>query len=334
MRLKRISLSIAALSLALVAAHLAAALPSSLLLVVNKDESSLSIIDPATGSVLGRVPTGDGPHEVTVSTDGTLAFVGNNGVQGPGAAPGRTISVIDLAQLKEVRRVDLGVLRRPHGLAFANGKLYFTAEVNKVIARYDPASNQVDMVLGSGQNNTHVIRVNGNATRIATSNIGSNSITIFEQGNSADAWNATAVPVGQGPEGIDVSPDGEEIWTAHSRDGGVSIINVATKKVVQTLTPGTKRSNHVKFTPDGRQVLLSDAEGDEILVYEAATRKEITRVKLAGPDGFVIVPDGSRAYISMSRDNAVAVMDLKTFEILRRIPTGKAPHGVAWVERR
>jgi YVTN family beta-propeller protein len=130
MRCKRISLSIAALSVALVAAHLAAASPSSLLLVVNKDDSSLSIIDPATGNVVGRVPTGDGPHEVTVSTDGTLAFVGNNGVQGPGAAPGRTISVIDLPGAKEPSVDRCRSVAQPR----VPNAAYFTAEVNKVIA--------------------------------------------------------------------------------------------------------------------------------------------------------------------------------------------------------
>jgi len=67
------------------AAILAAETPSLTLLVGNKDENSLAFVDPATGKVLGRVPTGDGPHEVVASTDGKLAFVANYGT---GPAPG------------------------------------------------------------------------------------------------------------------------------------------------------------------------------------------------------------------------------------------------------
>ena len=80
------------------------------------------------------MPTGEAPHELTVSADGRTAFVGNYGAQ----TPGSTISVIDLTAMKELRRVDVSPLRRPHGMFFADGKVYFTAEVNRIVARYDP----------------------------------------------------------------------------------------------------------------------------------------------------------------------------------------------------
>src|ERR1700730_13546774 len=116
----------------------AAETPSPALLVLNKEQATLSIVDPATLKVVGHAPTGDGPHEVAGSSDGQLPFPGNYGAQ----TPGNPISVIDLVGQKEIRRVDLGPLRRPHGMFFAEGKLLFTAEVNRLIARYDPASYQ------------------------------------------------------------------------------------------------------------------------------------------------------------------------------------------------
>jgi DNA-binding beta-propeller fold protein YncE len=118
-----------------IAAPLAAAqTPSPALLVLNKAESALVIVDPRDGKIVGRVPTGEAPHEVAASTDGQLAFVSNYGSREPGSS----ISVIDIPGRKELRRFDLGPLRRPHGIAFAEGKVYFTAETNKLIARYDP----------------------------------------------------------------------------------------------------------------------------------------------------------------------------------------------------
>jgi YVTN family beta-propeller protein len=142
------------------------------------------------------------------------------------------------------------------------------------------------------------------------------------------------VPVGKGPEGIDVSPDGAQIWTAHSRDGGVSIIDIATKKVIQTLQVGTKRSNRLKFTPGGKLVLISDLDGGELVVLDAASKREIKRMKLGrSPEGILVAPDGSRAYVAVNGDNWVAVLDLKTLEVTRRISTG-SPDGMAWTERR
>src|SRR5258708_18430798 len=104
--------------------------------VVNKGENTLAIVDSTAGRILARIPTGSGPHEVAVSTDGKLAFVSN---YGSAAAPGRTISVIDIAARHELHRVNLDPLRRPHGLSFAGGQLYFTAEGSKSIGRHDPA---------------------------------------------------------------------------------------------------------------------------------------------------------------------------------------------------
>ena len=228
---------------------IAAETPTPALLVLNKEKATLSIVDPATLRIVGHAPTGEGPHEVAASSDGKLAFVGNYGAQ----TPGSTLSVIDLVSQKEIHRVDLGPLRRPHGMFFADGKVYFTAEVNKLLGRYDPASNELDWLLGTGQNTTHMVMVSKDLSKLFTANIGSDSISIIERAGAG--WNETVIPVGKGPEAIDVSPDGAQIWTAHSRDGGVSIIDIATKKVIQTFSAGTKRSNRLKFTLDGKLVL-------------------------------------------------------------------------------
>jgi YVTN family beta-propeller protein len=309
----------------------AAETPSALLLVLNKEDASLAIVDPVARKVLRRVPTGESPHEVAVSSDGKLAFVANYGSR----TPGSTISVIDIQTQKELRRVDLAPLSKPHGIAFADGKVYFTAEANKLIGRYDPAANRIDWMMGTGQNSTHMVLVSKDASRIVTANIGSDSITIIERGAGPNGWNETVVPVGKGPEGNDVSPDGKELWVANSRDGSVSIIDIAAKKVTQTLNVQTKRSNRLKFTPDGKLVLISDLDGGEVVVLDAAARKEIKRIKTGrAPEGILIVPDGSRAYVAVSGDNNLAVVDLKTLEITARISTGSGPDGMAWVEKK
>ena len=299
------------------------------LVVLNKEDATLVTVDPATGKVLGRVPTGEGPHEVTVSADGRTAFVGNYGGAG---GPGSTISVIDLGEMKELRRFDVSPLRRPHGVFFADGKVYFTAETNRIVARYDPASNQIDWLFGTGQASTHMVWVSPDATRMYTANIGGDNISIIERGATAQAWNQTVVPVGKGPEGFDVSPDGRELWAAHSRDGGVSIVSLEQKKVVGTLDLQTKRSNRLKFTPDGRLALVSDLDAGEVLVIDVATRKITKHIPLGKMvEGILMQPDGARAYVAVNGDNYVAVLDLTSLVVTGRIETGRGPDGMAWV---
>jgi DNA-binding beta-propeller fold protein YncE len=313
---------------ALAAPLMAADTPSPALLIVNK-EGTLAIVDPATREVVAKVRTGEGPHEVEASSDGKLAFVSNYGL----SSPGNSISVIDLAAQKELHRVDLGVLRRPHGLAFAGGKLYFTCETNKIIGRYDPAANQVDWLLGTGLNGTHMVQLNKEMNQIYTANIDSNAIGIFDRTGAID-WTQTVVPVGKGPEGFDVTPDGKELWAAHSRDGGVSIINLFTKAVTHTFSVQTKRSNRLRFTPDGRLVLISDLTAGELVVLERATRKELKRMALGKQlAGILVQPDGARAYVAATGDDNVAIIDLRTLDLVSRIAPGIGPDGMAWAAR-
>ncbi|MEI9972755.1 MAG: hypothetical protein WDO73_12255 [Ignavibacteriota bacterium] len=122
----------------------------------QRKKGSLAIVDPPSNAVVGRVRTGDGPHECVASSDGKLAFVSNYG----DATPGNSLSVIDLIERKELHRVDLGVLRRPHGLFFAGGKLYFTAELNQIIGNLRPCDEpKWTGCSETGQKHTHMIAV-------------------------------------------------------------------------------------------------------------------------------------------------------------------------------
>jgi YVTN family beta-propeller protein len=301
------------------------------LLVLNK-EGSVAIIDPATQKVLGRAPTGDGPHEVVATSDGKLAVASN---YGSGQMPGHTLSVIDIASRKEIHRVDISPLSRPHGLFSVDGKVYFTAEGSKAIGRYDPAANRVDWVMGTGQDGTHMVVMSKDHSMIFTSNIGSGTISIFERAGSADDWRQTIVPVGHGAEGFDVSPDGKQLWAANAGDGTVSIVDIAGKKVVQTFPVDAKRSNRLKFTPDGKRVLISDLTNGGLIVVDVDTRKEVKRLTLGRSiAGILIVPDGSRAYVAATNDNYVAVVDLKNLEVTSRISTGTGPDGMDWIATR
>ena len=331
--LKKLTLAIFSLGLVLAGNPVAARgqTPSPALLVLDKEDNMLSIIDPATSKTVARIPTGEGPHEIAASDDGKMAFVANYG----GRTPGDTISVMDLVAQKELRRVDLGALRRPHGIVFSDGKVWFTAEQNRLIARYDPAANQIDWLLGIGQNGTHMLLFSKDRSMLFTSNIGSDSITMLQHGSDPYVWTATNVSVGKGPEGGDISPDGREYWAANSNDGSVSIIDVAAKKVVQTLDVKTGHSNRLKFTRDGKLVLISDPGNHGLVALDAASRKEVKRLNVGRqPEGILIAPDGAHAYIAVAGEKNVGVLDLKTLEVIARISTGNGPDGMAWAVRR
>lgn len=300
------------------------------LLVLEKNNKTLAIIDPATSKVIARAPAGEDPHEIVASGDGGYAYISNYGAF---QSPQQTLSVVDLSTAKAMPAVDLGTLRAPHGLMMVNGNVYFTVEGSKAIGRYNPTTHQIDWTLGLGQNRTHMVFVTRDENRIFTSNVNSNSISILDRDKSGDAsgWIESIVSVGSGPEGFDVSPDEKELWAANSHDGTVSIIDLTSRKVVQTIDTRTKMANRLKFTPDGKTVLISDLRSGDLVIIDASSRKEQKRVNLGrGAAGILIVPDGSRAYVAVSPDNNIAVFDLKTLSVIGHIPTGNGPDGMAW----
>lgn len=303
---------------------------SPTLLVLNKAENSLAIVDPATMQVVARVATGDGPHEVVASSDGRTAYVSNYGAE----KPGNSLSVIDLAARKEVRRVDLGPLLRPHGLVERDGKIYFTAEVSRVVARYDPSADRVDFIVGTGQNVTHMLLMHPARRIVYTANILSDTVSVLELDTPQQPGpppRITHVAVGKQPEGMDISPDGRELWVAHRADGGVSVIDTETNKVKETFKAGGTPIR-VKFTRDGKYVLISSPDTGELVVFDAATRKELKRFPVGeAAVGIVVSADSRTAYVASMATGKVTAVDLKSMTLAGSVETGRAPDGLAWV---
>jgi YVTN family beta-propeller protein len=341
----------------LFAAHFAAAQTAGPeLLVLEKADSALAIVDPGTMKIVARVPAGPDPHEIVASPDGKLAYISNYGGL---ESTFNTITVIDLASHKASAPIQLGAMRSPHGLAFAGGKLYFTVETNKAFGRYDPATHAIDWVLGTGQDRTHMIIVADSLDRIFTSNVSSGTISIIEQvaapmppgpppgaaagagptpggpgSGSRKTWEVTNVASGRGAEGFDVSPDGKEIWAANAQDSTVTVIDVASKKVTATF-PVSVRGNRLKFVPDGKRALISGGaaggSGANFAVIDTTSHKETKALTMGGGSGgILVVPDGSRAYIAVAAANKVVAVDLKKMEQVGEVTTGKGPDGLAW----
>ncbi len=180
-------LGLAALLLG-VAASASAQTPSPALLVLEKSDNAMAMVDPASMKIVARVPAGTDPHEIVASTDGRVAYISNYGGTDSDL---HTISVVDLLAHKELPAIDLGALHSAHGLFYAGDKLYFTVETNKAFGRYDPAAKGIDWVLGTGQDRTHMVYVFQDLQRVVTSNVNSATISIIEHVDGPPIRSAT-----------------------------------------------------------------------------------------------------------------------------------------------
>ena len=128
----------------------AGASSDGLLLVANKGDHTLGIIDPVAGRQVATVEeSGTTGHEVIASPDGRTAYVpiyGDSGV-GRAGSDGRTMDVIDIASRRKLATVDLGRPERPHCAQFGpDGRLYATTELTHTVTVFDLKGKQIDRI--------------------------------------------------------------------------------------------------------------------------------------------------------------------------------------------
>jgi len=303
------------------------------LLVVTKQSHALAIVDGRTLQKIAAIPIGDDPHEVVVGPDQRTAYVTNYA-----DASLTTIQRVDLVEHKQLEPISIAPLRGAHGLWLHGTTLWFTAGGSNAIAALDTNTGRVTMVLGTGQDNTHMLWVSGDGNRMVASNAGSGTMSILvrdprpvAQNGATSGWRHTLVPVGMGAEGFAVSPDEQTLW-AGNQDGTISVIDLAQAKVTETFDAGVVGANRIKFTLDGRRVLVTTHAGKDLVVLDAVTHAVVKRIPIEerGASGIQIAPDGKRAFIACPRDHVVAVVDLQKLERVATIEAGREPDGMTW----
>ncbi len=312
--------------------------PKRSLLALSKGDHVLAIIDPITLKVIARVPVGSDPHEVIASADGKTAYVT---IYGGGSL--HELNVIDLIAQKPLPTLDTKPFMGPHGITFVGGKVWFTAEGTKTVVRYDPATGKLDWCMGTGQDRTHMIYVTPDEKKVYTTNVASATVSIltdslikphaFPNGFTPPPhhdWVQTVIPVGKGSEGFDVSPDGKELWTAGADDGMITVIDIAAQKATASFDAKVTGANRLKFTPDGKRVLVTSLRTGDLFIFDAVTHQEIKRLSTGhGAAGILVDDDGSRAFLGCTGDNYIAVVDLKTLEVTGHIDV-RGADGLAW----
>lgn len=312
------------------------------LLVVTKQSHALAIVDGDTLRVLAQVPIGEDPHEVLVGPDNRTAFVSN---YGEGTL--HTLARVDLVAAKPLPAVDISPLVGAHGLFLQGDSLWFTAEGSEALGVLEPASRRVISVLGTGQLKTHLVWVSRDGATVFASNSGSGTAVVYRRtvvqpsvipGAPAPpvsythfAWEPKYIPTGEGAEGFAVSPDEHEAWVGDAA-GRLTVIDLVNPEHHATEAADIRGANRLRFTPDGRFVLVTTHTGKDLVVFDAHTRRSVKRIPIEerGASGIQIEPNGHRAFIACPRDHYVAVVDLATMTMTGKIDAGREPDGLAW----
>ena len=303
-----------------------------LLLVAQKGDESVAIVDAAEGKVLATVPEGGTTgHELTASPDGRFAYVpiyGNSGVGKPGT-DGTNMVVIDLAARKVVGNVDFGRGVRPHDPVFGpkDGMLYVTTELDKTVSIIDPKSLKIVGTIPTGQPESHMLALSHDGRRGYTANVGPGTVSVLDV---KARKTLKVIPISKNTQRISISPDDRWVFTADQTKPQMAVIDTSTNEVKHWI-PLVSVGYGSTTTPDGKWLLVALADVNKVAMIDLGTMQVVRNVDVAEyPQAVVVSPDGKTAYASCMHANKVAEIDLASGKTTRMIETGKQTDGLAW----
>jgi DNA-binding beta-propeller fold protein YncE len=316
---------------------LSAALPAgfaqpSRLLVAQKGDTSLAIVDPASGAVIASVDEGGiTGHEVAGSPDGRLAVVpiyGNSGVGKPGT-DGKNIVVIDIASHRIVGNVEFDHGVRPHCAVFGpkDGMLYVTTEIDHSVTIVDPKTWTIAGSIPTGQPESHMLAIAHDGLRGYTANVGPGTVSVLDM---KARKTLAVIPVSGETQRIAISNDDRWVFTADQTKPQMAVIDTATN-AVKTWVPLSGLGYGAAATKDGRWLLMPIPAKNVVDVVDLGTMKVARSVAVgADPQEVLTEPGGKVAYVSCIGANRVDEIDLATWKVVRSIATGKGTDGLGW----
>jgi DNA-binding beta-propeller fold protein YncE len=304
------------------------------LLVANKGDRTLSIIDPVSNQQIAAVAEeGQTGHEVVATPDGRRAFVpiyGNSGV-GKYGTDGQLIRVIDLAKQSIVGTIDLGAGQRPHCARIGpkNGLLYVTTELENCLTVIDPDSLKIVGTVPTGQPESHMLIINSSGLLGYTANVGPGTVSVLDL---AARKLLKVIPISKSTQRIAISKDDRWVFTADQIKPQIVVIDTSSNEVAKRIDLPTAAYG-TDTTPDGHWLIMALPGSNEVGVLDIKTMAVVRTIKVPGvPQEVLVRPDGEVAYVSCDASKQVAVIDLKEWKVRALINTGKGTDGLAWAQ--
>ena len=297
------------------------------LFVANKRGNTLSKISLLSGEEVLRKPSCTNPHELATSPNGKMVALACYG--------GTTVDVFATRDLEKIATVELGENARPHGIVWTSSDtIYVTAEGRRSIFRISD-NGMGDPLLrefSTGKQGSHMIAVAPDEDVAWTTDLGSKTVTRID----LETGETLSKTVGEEPEGIDLSPDGQSLWVSARGSNQAFELDPTTMEVRKTLETG-RFPLRLLIRPQGDFAVTSDLADGGLSVIDLRKGEVVRKIAVSGDDEaqqrFQVTllwsPDGKRIYVAETGTDTVAEVDFESGKVLRRLQTGDGGDGLA-----
>jgi len=251
--------------------------------VANHPSGPLAVIDTATNAVVASYSTGNG-QGVGITPDGTKVYVANTG--------SCAVSIIDTATNTMIQPLVADCY--PVGVAIApdGSKAYIAHQDSTNVSIIDTTTNAITFFAVGGYHNGIAISSDGSTiylTDNAYKNVNSPSVSVVD---AATHSLIATIPVGRGPFGIALTPDGSKAYVADYDDNAISVIATSTNTVIATISVGVQPQG-IAFTPDGSRAYVTNLGSNNVSVIDTASNTVSGSISVGNRPysyGFLIQP--------------------------------------------
>jgi len=314
---------------------------SGKLVIVNKLSSSIIIFNLKDGKRISEIPVEIEPHEV-ISLKNKNQFAVTN--YGAPHVVGESISIVNAKTSQVEKTIDLEDSPRPHGItrALNSNSVVVVTDIGNELLVINTQTGDIEKRISTEQELSHMVALHPHKSLAYVTNINSGSVSVIDLDMEKVI---EIIYCGLGAEGIDITPDGRELWVTNSKENTISVIDTRINQVIELLKTGNE-ALRLKFSVDGKYCLVPNSKDGTIRVYNQKTKKQIKVINVPGkkniidrilyhtprPVGILMHPNGNYAFVANSNADKVEVIDMKTFEIVSKIGTERVPDGLAYLE--
>ena len=281
-------------------------------------DDAVAVIDTAQNKVLSTIAVPKGPHGLVVTPDGRKVYVSSDGAS--------TVSVIDTAADRVVASIDVGA--NPHGLAIsgAGSRVLVSGWGSNRALVIDTATDRVIGEVPIAQPHNGTLSRDGRTAWVASQQQGATALVRL---NLATWKEVARVPLDKTPRGLELSPDGRQVFFTLAGVNAIQVLDTATSEIVTQIPVGTS-PHYTPFTPDGRWALAVIQGPGELGILDTTSNTLAGTVAVGkAPHWSTSSSDGRTAYVTNEGSNDVSVVDLANRAVTATIAVGSAPRKIA-----